>query len=739
VVVLVALMSFGFTPAYAACIAIFAAIVVSMFRKETRFTPRSFANALAAGAQNTIGVAMACAIAGIVVGIVSLSGLGQVFISSLTRIVNMPFFVATHTNLFVALFITMLACLVLGMGIPTTANYVIMATITAPMVIRAGAEAGVTVPLMAAHMFVFYFGIVADITPPVALAAYAGAAIAKSNPIKTGVTATRLAITAFIIPYIFVFDPSMLLIDTTPAQVIRIIVTSCIGMFGLSIGLEGYMNRKIPVPLRLLAIAGGLALIHPELLTDIVGFAMILVVVLTQVVKRRVRAVLSRDYGHALRKIFGFLLIFLCLALHSEENDDEAKRAILLYGTETEIETLIKNLKTAKDYSLERELSEAAKTTKNAKILAALFSFFGDGERPGLEDEAQRVIENWETEGQELIAAAVDYLGRLKVKGSKDALLALAGLGEPYYLGGIIRAIGRMGFEKKEGEDIASFLVEYTENRNPSDDAVREIINTLGELGSGTGLLEKIAGNQDERSWKRAAALTALSKAGEGADTILEAASSSDPAVRAAAVSALGPFPGEEADAAILGAFRDAAYRTRLAAAQAAGARKFDAAVPFLKYRAEKDENASVRDGAVRALGEINSDDANAALAGLFLNRKNSDRLRLLSGEMLLKNRPDEYAPKFVEELDEAQSKKLNGLYNGLLRLIASGESTGFLSLAERLFETGGVPEKSAAIDLTLKNKFAGLVPQLQALGEGSNQALSRKAKEALERLTDDK
>ncbi|MDR2068837.1 MAG: TRAP transporter permease [Spirochaetaceae bacterium] len=276
VIILVALMSFGFTPAYAACFAILAALVVSVFRKDTRFTPASFLEALGNGSKNTIGVAMACAIAGVVVGIVSLTGLGQVLIAVLLSVAN--------NSLFFALVLTMIACLILGMGIPTTANYVIMATITAPIVVRMG------VPVMAAHMFVFYFGIVADITPPVALAAYAGAAIAKANPIKTGITATRLAITAFIIPYIFVFNPSMLFIDTTVVEVIRIVCTSCIGMFGLAIGLEGYMLRKIPIVERLIAIAGGLLLIDPGLSTDIIGLVLIVLVVLIQIIGKKRQA-----------------------------------------------------------------------------------------------------------------------------------------------------------------------------------------------------------------------------------------------------------------------------------------------------------------------------------------------------------------------------------------------------------------------------------------------------------------
>jgi TRAP transporter 4TM/12TM fusion protein len=268
VVVLVGFMTIGFTPAYAACLAILAAIIVSFFHRDTRFTPASFADALGSGTRNTVGVAMACAIAGVVVGIVSLTGLGQVLISLLLAVAN--------NSLFLALILTMIACLILGMGIPTTANYVIMATITAPIVIRMG------VPILAAHMFVFYFGIVADITPPVALAAYAGAAIAKANPIKTGVTATRLAITAFIIPYIFVFNPSMLFIDTTVMEVIQIVCTSCVGMFGLAVGLEGYMVRKVSLPARLMAIAGGLLLIDPGFISDLAGIILIAAVVALQ-------------------------------------------------------------------------------------------------------------------------------------------------------------------------------------------------------------------------------------------------------------------------------------------------------------------------------------------------------------------------------------------------------------------------------------------------------------------------
>jgi TRAP transporter 4TM/12TM fusion protein len=283
IVVLVSMMTFGFTPAFSAVFALISVFLLSFIQKETRFTPAKLADALAGGSRNTIGVAVACGIAGIIVGVVSLTGIGQRLIGALMLVVYNPIFVSTGTSLIAALFLTMITCIILGMGVPTTANYVIMATITAPMVIRTGTALGTVIPILAAHMFVFYFGIIADITPPVALAAYAGSAIAKSNPIKTGVTATKLAIAAFIIPYIFIFSPEMLWIGATPLKVIQIIFSSLTGMFILSTGTQGFMVRKVSPPLRILAIVGGLALIHPGTLTDVIGLAVSALLILTQV------------------------------------------------------------------------------------------------------------------------------------------------------------------------------------------------------------------------------------------------------------------------------------------------------------------------------------------------------------------------------------------------------------------------------------------------------------------------
>lgn len=260
-VVLVTMMMTGYTPARAALIAIVLSIVVSMFRKETRMDFSTFLGALEAGARNIIGVGVACAVAGMIVGTVTLTGIGLKLANGLLAL--------SGGNILLALFFTMIASIVLGMGVPTTANYVIMATITAPIVLQLGVD------LLPAHMFVFYFGIVADITPPVALAAYAGSAIARSNPLKTGVQATKLAIAAFIIPYIFALNPSLLLIGSEPLDIILVTLTALAGMTGVAAATEGYIFAKMNPLIRIVSLIGGLMLIIPGLYTDLGGLALL--------------------------------------------------------------------------------------------------------------------------------------------------------------------------------------------------------------------------------------------------------------------------------------------------------------------------------------------------------------------------------------------------------------------------------------------------------------------------------
>ena len=239
------------------------------------FTLKKFFDSLEAGGKGTITVGAACGVAGIISGTITMTGLANEMINAIVAVAG--------DRLFIALFLTMLCCIVLGMGVPTTATYCIMAATCAPILTRMG------VPILAAHFFVFYFGIVADITPPVALAAYAGSAIAKSNPMRTAFNATKLAIAAFIIPYVFCFSPSMLLIETDTLSVVLIAATSLIGIFGVAAALEGFLLTEMGIIERVVLIAGGLMMIVPGTMTDIIGLALIAVGIMLQVVKKKQR------------------------------------------------------------------------------------------------------------------------------------------------------------------------------------------------------------------------------------------------------------------------------------------------------------------------------------------------------------------------------------------------------------------------------------------------------------------
>ena len=228
-------------------------------------------DAFAAGTKNVIPVAVACAMAGMIAGCITVTGLASKLLSTIVSL--------SGGHMIIALALTMLCCIVLGMGVPTTANYCIMAATCAPILM----DPSIGVTKMAAHFFVFYFGIVADITPPVALAAYAGSAIAKADPMKTGFNATKLAIAAFIVPYIFAFSPQMLFVDVTGAfQVVQICISALLGIFGVAAALNGFLYRPIPALLRVAMAVGGLGMMIPGTATDIAGFVLVVGIVLYQ-------------------------------------------------------------------------------------------------------------------------------------------------------------------------------------------------------------------------------------------------------------------------------------------------------------------------------------------------------------------------------------------------------------------------------------------------------------------------
>ncbi len=271
-VVLVVLVSTNKkTMQFSAAVAILVAILVGLINKDDRITITKIIDALEAGGKGTITVAVACAMAGIVAGCITVTGLASKLITAIVSVSG------GHTM--IALVLTMLCCIVLGMGVPTTANYCIMAATCAPILMNPQ----IGVPAMAAHFFVFYFGIVADITPPVALAAYAGSAIAKAPPMKTAFNATKLAIAAFIVPYIFAKNPAMLLVNVeNPFQVVQIVISSLVGLFGVAAALNGFLYRPINPLFRLALVAGGLSMMIPGTLTDVIGLAVVVAVVLLQ-------------------------------------------------------------------------------------------------------------------------------------------------------------------------------------------------------------------------------------------------------------------------------------------------------------------------------------------------------------------------------------------------------------------------------------------------------------------------
>ncbi len=271
---------------YAAVYTILLTIVVAAFRKSTRMGPKEILEALADGAKQSLSVMAACAVVGIIIGVVSLTSFGSVMTSSIMSI--------GAGSLFLTLFFTMIASMILGMGLPSIPAYIITATMAAP------ALANFDIPILVAHMFVFYFGLFANITPPVALAAFAGAGIAGGDPMRTGFLALRLSLAGFIVPFLFVYNPAMLMIDTTDIAVnakefalpawnviLSITVTSIVGILALGAAVEGYFKTALSWFWRIFLGVGALMMIVPETMTDIIGTIMVIIAIGFNIIQAR--------------------------------------------------------------------------------------------------------------------------------------------------------------------------------------------------------------------------------------------------------------------------------------------------------------------------------------------------------------------------------------------------------------------------------------------------------------------
>ena len=263
----------GKTVIFSAFCTIIATIAVSMIRKETRMSFKDILDAFEEGTRSVVSVAIACAVVGIILGVVSLTGFGLNMANAIIQLGN--------TSLLATLVLTMVTCMILGMGLPSIPAYLITATMAAPALIQLG------VPAIAAHMFVFYFAMFANITPPVALASFAAAGISGGDPMKTGIQSVKLALAGFIVPYMFVYNTGLLLIDTSLPVALRVTVTAIIGVFMIGIATEGYLMGKLNPLIRALVFAGSILLITESVTQDLMGLAIFVILILTQRIKSK--------------------------------------------------------------------------------------------------------------------------------------------------------------------------------------------------------------------------------------------------------------------------------------------------------------------------------------------------------------------------------------------------------------------------------------------------------------------
>jgi HEAT repeat protein len=440
---------------------------------------------------------------------------------------------------------------------------------------------------------------------------------------------------------------------------------------------------------------------------------------------------------------FLFLFLFLPLFIHAQDTET-SRLATIQYGTETEIVSLIQTLRSESVDYLDKELSALIETTRNQRIISGIFGFFGEREKSGLEARAIRAITGRDEEANETVVSAVDYLGRVKHAQAASVIMDLLDTEERRFLNVGFRALGRASSSDRAlADEAADFLIDYYEYRDPGSDNQREVIIAIGATGSlkGVSFLSEIALNTDERVPLRTAALDALSKIGDsgGLEAILVCVGTNDPGVRSAAVAALGPFSGDAVDSAILDAFRDSYYRTRIAAAQASRDRRLAAAVPYLKYRAERDDVPNVKDEAIRALGAIANEEAISALDGLFSERRNSDRVRLIAAEMLMKNSGSGNLSRLIIELEDARTKNQTSLYNGFLKVIGetvvSGDKTDMENITRRFLRSGSVMEKLYGLDMAVNNNLVTLGDEIKSLASDRNESLARKARRTAETL----
>jgi HEAT repeat protein len=421
--------------------------------------------------------------------------------------------------------------------------------------------------------------------------------------------------------------------------------------------------------------------------------------------------------------------------------EDAAMRETINYGTDNEILELIKKLRAGSIDYMDDDLIGLASKTKNQNIILGIFSFFNERSREGLEKPALAILAGREGETSQKLNAALDYLGTVKEENAIPEIMEIISSDDTDHHNTAIRALGKLVYSGTGGArpEMTKILIDYYNSRAPGDDVRQALVSAIGGSGGkeAASFLLKIINGDDQGAALRMAALEAAGRLKDDAvlDSIIAAAASADPNIRFAAVEALGSFQGSNVDAVILESFRDNYFKVRLAAVRSAKARRLKEAIPYLRYRAERDEAATVRDEAVLTLGEMRDPEADAALLALFDDGKVGDSLRSRAAEMLVKNDADRYAEKIIAKLDESKVKNQTSLYKGLLKALSFAKTGKLEGLTARLFASKDVAEKFYALDLTANNRFTAFKDEVEKLAKDKNIGLSRRAKTALEKI----
>jgi HEAT repeat protein len=422
--------------------------------------------------------------------------------------------------------------------------------------------------------------------------------------------------------------------------------------------------------------------------------------------------------------------------------EDAAMRETISYGTDNEILELIKKLRSDSIDYLDDDLIELVSKTKNQNIILGIFSFFNERSKEGLETTALAILLGRDSESPQKINASLDYLGAVKDEDSLPGIMEIISSDDTTYHNAAIKALGKIVYSESGGAspEITETLIDYYGKRDPGADTRQAIVSAIGGSGGkdAAPFLLKIINDDEQSAPLRMAALEAAGRLKDKStlDSIIASASSADPNIRFAAIGALGTFNGDVVDAVILEGFRDTFFKTRLAAIRSAKTRRLKDAIPYLRYRAERDEAAAVREEAVSALGDMRDSESDAALLALLEDGKLADALRSRCAEMLIKNDADRYAEKIIAKLDEVKAKNQTVLYKGLLKALSFAETRKVENLTARLFASKDVTEKFYALDLTANNRFTAFKDEVEKLTKDKNISLSRRAKTTLEKIS---